>query len=376
MNCTRKTFISVIALLMGTATWADVEINETTFPNEEFRSWVLSQSYGQDGVLTEEEIANVTRITVMAGRDIQSLKGIEYFTALAHLDCGSNHLTELDVSKNTALTTLYCGNNQLTALNLSYNDQLTMLDCGRNQLTSLDVSKNVALTNIATSYNPLTSLDVSKNTALTDLSCTFNQLTSLDVSNNTALINLFCQSNQLVSLDVSKNTTLRKLVCKDNMLASLNVSGCVALESLRCSGNRLAELDVTGCPELEEIICYSNQIKGEAMDALVAGLSTSRGLLGVINYKDEQNVMTKTQVAAAKAKGWYVRYNDSNNQWKNYEGSDDTTGISATLSDKGQMTKDSWYDLQGRKIGSGKSVPLKGVRGSGIYIEGGKKKVK
>ena len=34
------------------------------------------------------------------------------------------------------------------------------------------------------------------------------------------------------------------------------------------------------------------------------------------------------------------------------------------------------YDLQGRKIGSGKSFPLKGARGSGIYIEGGKKKVK
>jgi len=34
------------------------------------------------------------------------------------------------------------------------------------------------------------------------------------------------------------------------------------------------------------------------------------------------------------------------------------------------------YDLQGRKIGSGKSFPLKGVMGSGIYIEGGKKKVK
>ena len=34
------------------------------------------------------------------------------------------------------------------------------------------------------------------------------------------------------------------------------------------------------------------------------------------------------------------------------------------------------YDLQGRKIGSGKSFPLKGARGSGIYIEDGKKKVK
>ena len=34
------------------------------------------------------------------------------------------------------------------------------------------------------------------------------------------------------------------------------------------------------------------------------------------------------------------------------------------------------YDLSGRKIGTSKSFPLKGVRGSGIYIENGKKKVK
>lgn len=44
------------------------------------------------------------------------------------------------------------------------------------------------------------------------------------------------------------------------------------------------------------------------------------------------------------------------------------TGISATLNDKGKMTNDSWYDLQGRKV-SGKPA-------RGIYIESGKKKVK
>ena len=26
-----------------------IEINETTFPDENFRAWVLSQDYGQDG---------------------------------------------------------------------------------------------------------------------------------------------------------------------------------------------------------------------------------------------------------------------------------------------------------------------------------------
>ena len=37
------------------------------------------------------------------GREIESLKGIEYFTALTKLNCRSNKLTSLDVSKNIAL---------------------------------------------------------------------------------------------------------------------------------------------------------------------------------------------------------------------------------------------------------------------------------
>ena len=45
-----------------------------------------------------------------------------------------------------------------------------------------------------------------------------------------------------------------------------------------------------------------------------------------------------------------------------------TTSISATLNDKGRMTNDSWYDLQGRKLSD------KPARG--IYIESRKKKVK
>ena len=124
-------------------------------------------------------------------------------------------------------------------------------------------------------------------------------------------------------MDVSKNAMLKRLSCNDNQLTSINISGHTALEVLQCKGNNLAGLDVSGCPALNELICMSNQIKGEAMDALVESLPTvNRGHLGVINHTNEQNVMTKSQVAVAKAKGWYVQYNDSNNQWKNYEGSD------------------------------------------------------
>jgi Leucine-rich repeat (LRR) protein len=154
---------------------AGIPINSTTFPDENFRNWVLAQDYGQDGVLTETEIAGVKEIEV-GSKSIIDLKGIEYFTALTYLDCSSNQLASLDVSKNK---------------------DLEALDCNNNQLTTLDMSNNTALTGLFFSCNQLTSLDVSKNTALKWLVCDNNQLTSLDLLKNTALVELYCYNNQI-----------------------------------------------------------------------------------------------------------------------------------------------------------------------------------
>ena len=181
--------------LTAHAAEGDVAINETNFPDEAFRNYVDENfDTTNDDTLDAAEIAMVTSIAVY-DMGISDLKGVEYFTALTDLYCGSNQLTSLDVSKNTALTKLHCESNQLTSLDVTNNTALTNLDCHSNQLTSLDVSKNMALTDLYCYSNQLTSLDVSKNTALTDLYCQSNQLTSLDVTNNTALINLYCESN-------------------------------------------------------------------------------------------------------------------------------------------------------------------------------------
>ena len=248
----------------------DIPINSTTFPDENFRNWVLAQDYGQDGVLTEDEIAGVTEIGVYS-KDIANLKGIEYFTALTELYCSNNQLTSLDVSKNTALTELACFN---------------------NQLTSLDVSKNTALTYLSCDGNQLTTLDVSKNTALKELACAENQITTLDVSKNTALTYIYCINNQLKTLDVSKNTALHTLICMNNQLTSLVVSNNSALIILDCSGNQINETE---------------------MGKLVESLPANNGKLYVknLNSSNEQNVITTTQVAAAKAKGWTVYAFDS-----------------------------------------------------------------
>ena len=243
-------------------------------------------------------------------------------TALTELVCYNNQLTALDVSKNTALTYLDCSDNQLTALDVSKNTALTYLECGSNQLTALDVSKNTALTSLECVYNQLTTLDVSKNTALTSLECYNTQLTALDVSKNTALTELECYNNQLTALDVSKNTALTYLDCSDNQLTALDVSKNTALTYLYCCENQLTALDVSKNTALTYLDCYNNQIKGAKMDALVTSLPTvTSGLFYVINTQDENegNVCTKTQVNAAKTKGWSVYdYN-----YVDYEGSDE-----------------------------------------------------
>ena len=182
----RHLLLVLFSLLGWTQIRADVEINETNFPDANFRSYLLSKEYGSDGVITDAEIAEITYIEVKE-MNIANLKGIEFFTALAGLYCSNNQLTALDLSKNSALVYLQCSNNQLTSLDITKNTVLAGLYCSNNQLTALDVSNNTDLTELYCEFNQLTSLNVLGCTALTDLSCYSNQLTSLDVTGCTLL---------------------------------------------------------------------------------------------------------------------------------------------------------------------------------------------
>ena len=235
---------------------AGVAIDDTNFPDANFRTIVEHYDTNKDSSLSDTEIAAVEEIDCY-DKGISNLKGIEYFTALRSLSCGRNQLTALDVSKNTALTYLHCSYNQLTSLDVSKNTALTKLYCYNNQLTSLDVSKNTALTYLDCWGNSLTKLDVSKNTALTYLDCGYNQLTALDVSKNTALTYLSCSYNQLTTLDVSKNTALTDLLCHNNQLTTLDVSKNTALTRLRCHNNQLTHLDVSNT-DMKYLYCSVN----------------------------------------------------------------------------------------------------------------------
>ena len=299
----------------------EIEINETNFPDKNFRNYLLQQDYGKDGKLTKKEMNSITGLYVES-QGIRSLQGIEFFLKL---------------------TDLRCDNNQLITLNTSKNKELSNLSCSGNPLTSLDFPE------------PLESLNYR------------GLLKSLNVSRCTALTELWCGGNQLTSLDVSGCTALTMLDCTINQLTALDVSGCTALTLLYCVNNQLTALDVSGCTALTILDCRENQIKGGSMDGLINSLPTKRARLYVYSSSsNEGNVCTKKQVQVAKGKGWDILYyDDDSHEFHYYEGSDDTPSNIDNI--RTEDDKDApVYNLRGERL----TAPQKGIN-----IIGGRKVV-
>ncbi|WP_051590795.1 leucine-rich repeat domain-containing protein [Flavobacterium daejeonense] len=145
------------------------------------------------------------------GRNINSLSGIEYFTALTRLDCMENQLKILDISKNTNLKELFCGYNQLTKLDVSKNANLSIIHCYNNQLTNLDISKNNKLKELNCCYNQIFTINLGKNEVLRKIFCPYNQLTLLDVSKNIALVELNCINNPSNKIVIINPNRLKRL---------------------------------------------------------------------------------------------------------------------------------------------------------------------
>ena len=128
----------------------------------------------------------------------------------------------------------------------------------------------------------------------------------------TSLTDLYCSWNSVKSLDLSKNTKLKNLECAKCGLTTLDLSQNTALKFLDCS---------------------LNSIKGDGMDNLVNSLPTT--VNGVFHVtRGDNNICTKAQVAAAKARGWttysYIGSSGWEEIWVEYGGVEQNIIIDAT----------------------------------------------
>ena len=254
-------YIDIDAIELSSLQGPLVAIDETNFPDAAFREWMMKNyKWAYDGVLTEKEIEEVRSMDINSVI-IKTLKGIELFTNLTKLKIVGN-LSEVDFSKNTELTYLNIYNRELSSIDLSCNIKLESLYLGNHDLETIDLSNNL-------------------------------KLKILDLRNN-----------KLEAIDLSRN---------------------VELEEVYLGFNHLSSLDLTGLKKLSYVDCYNNKIKGEAMDALIASLSSEcPNIFCVIDTSShtEKNVITKTQVAAAKDKGWNVQ-DYAGGKYQDYLCSDD-----------------------------------------------------
>ena len=224
----------------------EIEIDETNFPDDNFRSYISSNfDADSSGSLSESELEAVTYISVSSGTaGISDLTGIEYFTALQSLSCYNNSLTNLDLSRNTALEYINCSGTGISNLDVSGLTQLKKLYCDNNDLSSLDISSCLALEELYCNDNNLIELDVSNNPNLKKLMCNNNSISTLDVSNNSLITDLYCNNNELTTLDVSNNIALYRLICYSNSITELNLDQNASLGVLDCSINNIASLEI------------------------------------------------------------------------------------------------------------------------------------
>ena len=130
----------------------------------------------------------------ISGKNLTTLKGIDFPDGITELDCSENSLRSLKYCPNS-LEYLHCSNNLLTSLQYSPNS-VTYLDCSNNSLTSLQYCLN----------------------SVTYLDCHKNSLTSLQYCPN-SVTNLYCYNNSLISLEYCPNS-VTCLISDNNPLSS------------------------------------------------------------------------------------------------------------------------------------------------------------
>ena len=316
-----------------------IAINETNFPDQNFRDCVVTQwDKDRDNRFSPSEIADADWIYCNK-KEISNLKGIEFFTEIGNLDCGNNNLTTIDLSNNKKLEVIYCQNNQLKELDVSGLPLLESLHCDGNKLQSINVSKNEQLEKFDCEDNHLDTLNVSQNKKLEELSCGKNNLTELDVRENKKLKKLWCYENKLSNLDLGNQTELEVLSCGTNPLSVLDVSANTKLKKLSAVRTNLTSLDAKNNTALEvfwgEEYSYNIAVEGDGkfdLTTLPGHFDASKATAtsgGTIN--ENENILTVDPNSKTFCYDYDIGQNNKkmnvvlNVHWHNYQWKHDGT---------------------------------------------------
>ena len=319
----------------------------------------LRQALGRpQGHLTSEAIISLTKFNLLGTYAVQSLVGLEHFTALQWLSLRNNQIAEvgplaslnnlyrLDLTNNqiaevmplaglTSLEYLALTHNQiaevgplanlnnLQTLNLQ-NNQIAEVGplANLNNLNRLDLIRNqIAEVGPLANLNNLNRLDLIRNQiAEVGPLANLNNLQSLHLgSNQIAEVGPLANLNNLNNLSLTDNqiaevgplanlNNLKWLALDHNQIAEVGpLASLTNLQSLRLRGNQIIDVGpLAGLTNLNRLDLTSNQIEDLAPLIANPGLSVGDGIEltgNPLSYK-----ALKEQIPALQARGVHIKY--------------------------------------------------------------------
>ena len=261
---------------------SDIAVNSTNFPDKNFRTCVsTSFDTNKSGTLSADEIKKAKYLSCY-DKQVSSLKGVEYLTALTSLSAGSNNITSVDLTKNVNLESVNLSDNKIKSVNLTKNVKLKSVNVSENAIKALDLSKNTKLETLNAYSNKLTGISLPKGSTLKKIDLDSNLFTAFNTSNLTGLETLSLENNKLSSvtlnnkylrsvdlfknanltkIDVSKCPALELLELGGTKISAINVKGNKYLKGLGLSGTKISSIDVTANPQLEILYVDQTNIK-------------------------------------------------------------------------------------------------------------------
>ena len=178
-------------------------INEESFPDLNLQKFFLSQGYGADGAISDEELQSVTMLD-LSNMQLRSLSGIERFPNLSVLKLNGNILEEFDVPVIPTLEELYCANCGMKRLNVKTCPQLRVLYCQENKLDSLIIDGMPLLEQVEANNNVMKKVVFTDCPQLRTINLASNKLSAADLSKCGALYDLNVTDNplQIENIDV------------------------------------------------------------------------------------------------------------------------------------------------------------------------------
>lgn len=301
-----KTFIFTAlacTLLLGAGISAEAaEKSSKVAINDENFAWAVKEYADQadtnkDGFLSKKEASKITSVEFNSPYNIDSLKGIEYFTEIkdftyqaydASGDYGRHKIyenstvEEIDLSGFKKLNTVYIQSSTpyLQTINLKNCTNLKELDItgqvedgnvdklnikGCSNLQKLTLSyiniKTLKLTDmnkLADVYilaKPMETLNIKRCPAIRSLCVDSDRLTSFKQKDTDKLEDLSILSKSLKTVNLSKNHSLKKLYLYMPELTSLNVKNNKRLEKLTLFNTNVSSLDLRNNKNLIKVHC-------------------------------------------------------------------------------------------------------------------------